>query len=221
VKVHASFGVAGAKNVVFINNTVVGDLPSGSYGFQTERKDSNPRNENIRFANNIWFDPSGTMGDFSGGDPDSTVGLTLENNLYWNGGAAIPSGDVLSPLVDDPRPVVADPGIDPDQKGLVVPYWTGSAFLSGASSIRQEFERLVAAYGRIPLGSAAVDRGDPTGAPVDDILGLRRDDRVDIGAFEADADEHPFGAFITQGCNRLFNDRYCPADSVAGRWRRS
>jgi hypothetical protein len=232
-KLHAPFGVAGARDVVFINNTVVGDLPSGSYGFHVDRKGSNPRNENIRFANNVWSDPTGTMGDFSGGDPDSTVGLTLENNLYWNDGVAIPPGDVVSPLVEDPRLVVDDPGINPDQRNLVVPHWTGSAFLSGASSIRQEFERLVAAYGRIPLGSAAVDRGDPTGAPIDDILGLRRDDGVDIGAVEAGVFERPSGAFIdvagnphegfiyaiaaegiTRGCNPPFNDRYCPDDPV-------
>ena len=232
-KLHAPFGVAGARNVVFTNNTVVGDLPSGSYGVQIERKGSNPRNENIRLVNNIWSDPSGTMGDFSGGDSDVTIGLVLENNLYWNGGAAIPSGDVVSPLKDDPRAVVADPGIDPEQNGVVVPYWTGSAFLSGASSIREEFVRIVTKYGAIPSDSPAADRGDSNGAPVDDIFGLQRDDRTDIGAVEAGATDRPFGAFIdvagnvhegyiyaiaaegiTRGCNPPVNDRYCPDRSI-------
>ena len=232
-KLHAPFGVAGARNVLFINNTVVGDLPSGSYGLKVERKGSNPRNENIRFANNIWSDPSGTMGDFSGGDAGGTLDLALENNLYWNGGAAIPSGDVVSPLVDDPRPIVADPGIDPNQNALVVPYWTGWAFLSGASTIREEFVRLVATYGAIPPGSPAADRGDPADAPADDILGLLRGDRVDVGAVEAGTTEGPVGAFtdvagnvhegfiyaiaaagITRGCNPPLNNRYCPDGSV-------
>ncbi len=234
VKIRAPFGVAGAKNVDFINNTIVGDLPSGSYGFRAERKGSNPRNENIRLVNNIWHDPTGTMSsNFSRGDPSETVGLALENNLYWNGGAAIPAGDAVSPLKDDPRRIVTDPGINPDQRTVVVPYWNGSSFMSGASSIRQEFERLVAEYGRIPQGSPAADRGDHALAPVDDILGLRRDDRADIGAIEAGAHVRLPGAFIdvagnvhegfiyalaaeaiTLGCNPPYGDRYCPGDPV-------
>ena len=186
--------VAGAKDVRFINNTIVGDLPSRAYGFRVYIKGSNPLNDDILFANNIWSDPTGTMGEdlsgydgeFSAGDADATIDLTLDHNLYWNGGAPIPGGDVASLRRDDGRRVVGDPGLNTDQDAAVVPYWTGSGFLSGGLSIRSEFLRLVEEFGSIPVNSSAVGRSVRPLAPADDILGRSRDARPDLGAFEAD-----------------------------------
>jgi len=190
----SALSVAGAKDVMFINNTVVGDLPTRAYAFRVYIKGSNPRNEDILFSNNIWSDPTGTMaedlsddvGEFSGGDPDATVGLTLDNNLYWNAGAPIPGGDAASPRRDDGRWVVGDPQLNADHAAVVVPYWTGSSFLSGGQSIRSEFLRLVEQLGSIPGTSRAVGRGVPSLAPADDILGSPRDASPDLGAFEAE-----------------------------------
>lgn len=190
----SAFSVAGAKDVMFINNTVVGDLPTSAYAFRVYIKGSNPRNEDILFSNNIWSDPTGTMGEdlsgedggFAGGDPGATVGLTLANNLYWNAGAPIPGGDLASPQSDDGRWVVGDPQLNADQGAVVVPYWTGSSFLSGRQSIRSEFLRLVEELGSIPGTSRAVGRSVPSLAPADDILGSPRDASPDLGAFEAE-----------------------------------
>ena len=189
----SALSVAGAKDVTFINNTVVGDLPTHAYAFRVYIKGSNPRNEDILFSNNIWSDPTGTMGEdlsgddgqFSGGDGDATIGLTLDNNLYWNGGEPIPGGDVASPGRDDARWSVGDPQLNADQAAVVVPYWTGSSFLSGGQSIRSEFLRLVEELGAIPEASRAVDRSVRSLAPADDILGSPRDALPDLGAFEA------------------------------------
>ena len=180
-----SFGVSGAQNVSFVNNTVTGNFPSSAYAYRIVIKDQNPLNQNITFYNNIWSDPTGTMGDFSSGNAGSVTGFVLDNNLYWNGGSAIPSGDVGSPTSTDSHRVVANPLLNTDQNGAVLPRWNGSAFLSGSSSIREEFVRLVHQYGQIPDGSAAVDNALAVQAPGDDILGQPRGVAPDRGAFEA------------------------------------
>ena len=180
-----SFGVSGAQNVSFVNNTVTGNFPSSGYAYRIVTKDQNPQNRNITFYKNIWSDPTRTMSDFSSGDPGSVTGFVLDNNLYWNGGAAIPSGDVGSPTSTDAHRVVADPFLNSDQNGIALPRWNGSAFASGSSSIREEFVRLVNLYGQIQPGSAAVDRALPSQAPWMDILGQARGSAPDLGAFEA------------------------------------
>ncbi len=189
---YAGFGVRGARDVVFNNNTIVGDLPASSYGFWISLKDENPVNRDIHFFNNIWSDPAGTMGKegssadnrFSAGDPDETKGLLLDNNLYWNGGSKIPRGSVVSPLKDDPRPIDADPLLNADHDDLLLPRWDGSAFLSGRASIRAEFIRLVEQYASIPVDSPAIDAADSELAPVEDILGRPRIGAPDMGAYE-------------------------------------
>jgi hypothetical protein len=191
---NAAFGVRGARNVTFVNNTVVGDLPADSYALWINITGENPLNQNITLANNIWSDPTGTMGaDISGspnkfadGDPAATTNLVLDNNLYWNGGAAIPSGDPVSPLVDDARRVVADPQLNTDQTAIVLPRLQGAIFLSGNATVRQEFERLVDEYGRIPATSPAIGQADPAFAPPEDILGHFRGSTADLGAYEYD-----------------------------------
>ena len=85
----AAFAIKGARDVRFRANTVHGDLPLGAnpWGFAMRlgREGANPKNENIAFVNNIWSDPTGTMTHFSAGSPENTVGVSLRNNIYWNG----------------------------------------------------------------------------------------------------------------------------------------
>lgn len=189
----AIFGVAGAKDVIFSNNTISGDLPAWAYAFRIVIKEANPLNEDIAFYNNIWSDPTGTMGadlsgganEFSDGDLDATINLVLDNNLYWNGGQPIPAGDLLSPLTDDPRPLVGDPGLETDQAAVILPRWTGASFVSGSATVQEEFLRLVSLYGTFTPGSPAVDQADPIFAPAEDILGNPRGTAPDMGAFEA------------------------------------
>jgi hypothetical protein len=180
----AALTVYGAENVSFFNNTVAGDLPSTAYALKVNTKRSNPKNRNIGFWNNIWSDPTRTMGDLSDGDLSNTVGFTLDHNLYWNGGAAIRAGNLAGPQ-NDPHHVPADPMLPTDQSGIVLPLWTGSSFRSGSQTIRDEFVRLVTAYGRIPTTSPAVGAALASVAPPVDILGQPRDASPDLGAFEA------------------------------------
>jgi hypothetical protein len=187
----AAFGVKGGRNVTFRSNTVVGDLPSLAYALRLNREGSNPVNENVFFHDNVWSDPTGTMGadgagsgnDFSDGLPAETTNLRLDRNLYWNGGQAIPPGDVASPLVHDARRIVADPGLSTNQGSVVLPRWNGSTFVSGNATVRQEFVRLVNLYGAIPAGSPAQNQADPALSAADDILGRSRS-TPDLGAFE-------------------------------------
>ncbi len=191
-QVYAPFGVRGAKDVVFANNTITGDMPSSAFGMWVSITELNLLNDNIAFYNNIWADPTGTMGSdlsgdankFSVGNPAQTSNLIIDNNLYWNGGMPIPPGDLLSPLVDDPRPITADPFLNPEQAAIILPRWNGLAFRSGLASFAEEFERLVELYGRIPPGSPAIGRADQAFVPAVDILGRPRSATPILGAYE-------------------------------------
>ncbi len=91
---------------------------------------------------------------------------------------------MISPLLDDGHAIVADPFLKTDQKDVVLPRWNGSAFLSGNTSIRQEFLRLVDLYGKIPTDSPAGGKAEPALAPADDILGRLRGVQPAVGAYE-------------------------------------
>ncbi|HEX6737436.1 MAG TPA: hypothetical protein VF310_04085 [Vicinamibacteria bacterium] len=208
----AAFGVKGGRDIRFRNNTVVGNLPTLAYAFRLNQEGANPPNQNVSFHNNVWSDPTGTMGseggggnDFSDGLASETVNLALDRNLYWNGPAAIPPGDQVSPLVHDTRRVVANPQLPTNQAGIVLPRWNGTAFASGNATVRQEFLRLVSLYGAIPAGSPAQDQADPALAPADDILGRPRT-VPDLGAFEIVDDTAPTGYFPLAPC-RLADTR--------------
>jgi hypothetical protein len=190
---YSILGLRGVKDIVFANNTAVGDFPSSAYAMWVDVKDLNPVNQNLTFANNIWSDPTGSMGsyfgesddnEFSKGDPLHAQNIVLDNNLYWNGGAEIPGGDLLTPLTDDGRALVADPLLDTDYTDVVLPRWDGDAFLSGNASIREEFIRLAQRYASVPGDSPAVAMADPAFAPDEDILGRPRSVAPELGAFE-------------------------------------
>jgi hypothetical protein len=179
----AAFGISGAKNVEFINNTITGDLPSDAYAARIVTKEMNPKNENIRFCNNIWSDPTGTMGiitedgnnGFSEGRPENILDLSLDSNLYWNGGELIPDGDLLSPLRDDPHGIIANPRLE------------GTKFRSGTLQIRDEFLRLAEKYASLGQTSPALRRGNLTCASGHDIFRSPRDLRPSFGAAQGAA----------------------------------
>ena len=182
----AAFGCKGVADVTFRNNTVAGNLPSSAYAMRLNVEGANQPNDAIAFYNNVWSDPTGTMGKLSTTPPGETSSFVLATNLYWNGGQSIPSSNAdLVDVGDDPNAVVADPGLG-SQAGLALPRWNqgASAFGDGSTSICGAFDKLVALYGTPAAGSAVVDQADPANAPAEDILGKPRGPAPDLGAVE-------------------------------------
>ncbi len=177
----------GVRDVVVRANTVVGDLPGSSYGFRIGTEGSNPTVSDVFIRNNVFCDPSGTMGTRfinTYGDVDVSS-FVLDNNLFWNAGGALPTEEPPVPASDANR-IEDDPLLETDHGGLVLPAWDASAgaFASGSTSVRQEFERIVRLYGSIPEASPAVGAADASHMPADDILGRTRDSSPDVGAYE-------------------------------------
>ena len=190
----SSIGVKGSRDVTIRHNTIVGDLPALAFAMRLNREGSNPVLENIEFYNNVWSDPTGTMGatagsnndDFSDTPPADTDSYALDSNLYYNGPDLIPlDGSELINYTDDASATIADPLL-PDQAGLILPRWSSASglFADGSSSIRQVFIRLVALYGFPAPGSPIVGAAKPAFTPSDDILGNPRDEAPDLGAVE-------------------------------------
>lgn len=190
----APFQFKDVQHIKVRANTVTGNLPCGAYGFRigNEIAASSP-DKYIDIRNNIFSDPTGTMGSrFMITYPTSLnlSTITLDHNMYWNGGNALPSSGSVPPSEDLNR-IVVDPLLQTDQSGVVLPIYneTIDLFPSGETTIRREFERLVHTYGGIGESSPAKDAADASNMPGDDILGMTRDDNPDIGAFEYGASE--------------------------------
>jgi hypothetical protein len=190
----AAFGVKSGEDVTFRHNTVVGDLPALAFAMRINEENAAITNDRISFYNNIWSDPTGTMGaenagaanDFSDTPPGEVGVWQLANNQYWNGGAAIPAsaGETINYTADGAR-IVANPGLA-GQGGLVLPRWDEAEgeFADGSATIREAFVRLVMNYGRPGAMSAGVDQALAGQAPAVDILGNARGGAPDVGAFE-------------------------------------
>jgi hypothetical protein len=182
------FGVKGGERTTFRNNTVLGDLPGKAFATRINREGDNRKGETIRFYNNVWDDPTGTMAHFSDAQPeDIDVGsFCMSHNLFWNGGAAIPLSfaDAVNYTADRNR-VVANPGLA-DPRAVVLPRWLPEKqrFADGSETIAAARTRLIERYARPATGRAVMDRADRDNAPADDIRGKKRGDRPDIGAFE-------------------------------------
>lgn len=185
------FTVQGSRDVVFRNNTLVGDMPSRSFAGRLLAAPANPANENLSFSNNIYADPTGTMGSeaFSGVDlfdapAGQTASAVLDNNLFFNGGNPIPedNGQALR-FSDDANARVGDPLL-PDPSTLVAPVWDGQTFADGSTSVREAFESLALLFGLPGAGSPAIDGANLTTASSDDLLGNARGVTPDLGALE-------------------------------------
>ncbi len=189
----APFGVKGCRNIAFNNNTITGDLPAMAFAFRFNKEGLNPINSGIVLYNNIWSDPTGTMGatsptgpnDFSDTPSGHVQNVILNNNLYWNGSSAIPEepGETVNPS-DDTDAIVADPDLA-DLSTLILPRWDAGTrqFDDGSLTICEAFENLVQLYGT-PGALSVVDQANAGNAPSDDILGNARGASPDIGALE-------------------------------------
>jgi len=189
----AALGIKSGAHVTFRNNTITGDLPSLAYAMRVNVENPGVTNDDIRFYNNIWADPTGSMGssfgsgnDFSDSPPGEVANWSLLNNQYFNGGANIP-GDPSETInyTDDPARILADPELAP-HVGLILPRWnpTTSQFADGSQTVREAFVNLVMKYGVPASGSGGVDRALPAQSPAVDILGNARGAMPDVGAFE-------------------------------------
>ncbi len=192
----SSVGVKGGKDILFRNNTISGDLPSLAFAMRLNREGSNPPNQNIQFYNNIWSDPTGTMGaedpnrpnDFSDTPKGDIHSFILDHNIYWNGGVALPyDSDETVNYTDDINHIQTDPKLT-DPSSPVIPRWNNSTgtFNDGATTIRESFEILATTYCVPATGSSAIDSGTVDQAPLTDIFGKARPKgaTVDIGACE-------------------------------------
>ncbi|WP_147250910.1 hypothetical protein [Arenicella xantha] len=190
----SAFTVQGSRNVRFRFNTVVGDLPSRSFAARLLVTGSNQANQNIELSNNIWSDPTGSLGQEAFNDADvfdapqgDNASVNLANNVYYNGGNAIPADASQGVrFADDASPRVGNPLL-PAQTGIILPVYAGAQFAGGYDSIRSVFEQLANRYGRPASGSIVRDQGLVLDAPEFDLLGARRDAQPDIGAVEIGA----------------------------------
>nr|MBX2847409.1 hypothetical protein [Acidiferrobacterales bacterium] len=191
----SAFTVQGSNDITFRFNTVVGDLPARNFAARLLALGSNQNNRNIELSNNIWADPTGSMGTegFIGADVfESPIGsndsVLIDNNLYFNGANAIPtdaSQDVS--VADDQNAIFANPQL-PTQTNLVLPTYNGVSFNGGFNTIREVFVGLAISYAKPTQTSAAINQASSGSVPVDDLLGSIRRGSPNIGAFQLDAD---------------------------------
>lgn len=186
-KIRSPFQLMGVFNVTIRANTVAGDLYALEYGARIFTHGANPNNDQIHLHNNIWSDPTGTMGDtFNRGD--DTDNLTFDNNLFWNNGNPFPtSSESIIEVDDDANRIIGDPLLG-DQSEMSLPRWVpeDGEFKGGFKTIREVFKTLVKDYGTPRGGSPAIDAADPDHMPDEDILGNKRTfgSAPDVGAVE-------------------------------------
>jgi hypothetical protein len=184
----APIQLKGPKGVTVRANTIVGDYANTTtFGFRVGTEGDNLQVRDIFVYNNIFADPTGTMPArlFNVYGDVLTSSIVLDNNLFWNALNALPQQGTPTPAADLNR-IEANPLLPVDQNNITLPIFDENTqrFISGNTSIRAEFERLVNAYGAIPGSSPAVDLADSALMPLDDILGNPRGSASDIGAFE-------------------------------------
>jgi len=198
LEIRAPFMVKGSKDINFFNNTISGDLPSNAFAVRITREQKNKKPTNINLYNNIWSDPTGTMGqgaheddlDFSDTLPYQLNKFTLSNNLYWNNGEPLPYSllDKINPSVDNEQ-VISNPHLG-DNTELISPVWNKitQSFDDGSFEIRDVFLRLVNFYGmpKCHNNRCKINSIQQSPFPKRDILGKDRTMPHSIGAYHLD-----------------------------------
>lgn len=195
ISMRSPFMVKGAKDINFFNNTIAGDLPSNAYAIRVTQEQKNKRPTNINLYNNIWSDPTGSMGqgayenelDFSDTLRHQLNNFTLKNNLYWNNGFGLPHSifDKITPSADNEK-IINNPHLG-NNKQLVTPNWNynNKQFNDGSFEIRSAFLRVVNFYG-IPQFNFSTYKASFQKKPYypkDDILGRLRVTPNTVGAY--------------------------------------
>lgn len=198
ISMRSPFGIKGARDIDFYNNTTVGNLPSNAYAMRFNRERSNPINDNINIINNIWSDPSGTMGqgDYQKSNDFSDIGyndletFTFDNNLVFNGEQDLPYSllDKINPTTDK-HLIAEDPSIQ-QSENIRLPLWNSATntFEDGSFSIQSAFLKIVF-ENAIPLNSSAVQKStNPTFDLDYDLLGNPRHKPHSVGAIHLPID---------------------------------
>lgn len=178
-----AFKLEGPTNAAIQFNTIVGDVPGTAFALTGTQYNSTPVS-NLTFTNNVFADPTGTLGDFSDGTPTDITSPVVMSNAYWNGGQALAPGinDAVDPF-GDPQAVLGDPQL-PSFTPFTAPLWdpVNLQFSDGSKTICDEFYRLALQYGMpaatSPLAGAATGADRPL-----DLLGFARTSMT-IGALE-------------------------------------
>lgn len=190
ISMRSPFTVKGARDIDFFNNTISGDLPSNAFAIRITQEQKNQKPTNINLYNNIWSDPIGTMGqgafessnDFSDTLFYQVGKFTLNHNLYWNNGEALPHSilDKINPSVDHSK-LIINPHLE-NTSTIVTPSWSNltQQFDDGSFDIRSTFIRLVNFYGIPKFNTKLQIIND---FPKDDILGQLRTAPHYIGSY--------------------------------------
>ena len=196
-KIHTTLKLISSKGITFRNNTVTGNLPANTYAIRTCIANQDYVNTEIHLFNNIWSDPSGTMGadspwgnnDFSISPSGTILSFILGTNLYWNGNNPVPADheDMINYL-SDINPILSDPMLPQIPSNILLPRFDPNTGLIGGQflSIRDAFIYLVQTYAFPASNSPVINHADPGNSPIDDILGFPRENGgpPDIGAVE-------------------------------------
>ena len=196
-KIHAVLKMTSAKNVIFRNNTISGDLPANTYAVRLDVTENLVKNTGFELYNNIWVDPYGTMGaespedepDFSQSPATTLTTFTLLNNAYWNGYQPVPDDpDDLIKYTVDAQAMLVDPKLPVFGEDLLLPRLdikTGK--IAGRYfTIREAFLDYVNRYGVPQLSSQVIDAADAGLVASEDILKHPRPygGKPDLGAVE-------------------------------------
>ncbi|HEX5059089.1 MAG TPA: hypothetical protein VFV99_07000 [Kofleriaceae bacterium] len=178
-----AFKLEGPIDATIQFNTVVGDVPGTAFALTGTEYNATPVSSLI-LRNNVFADPTGTLGDFSDGTTTDIPSPVLMSNAYWNNGAAMPPG--VNDSVDwtnDPQAVLADPEL-PSFAAFTPPVWDAAnhQFADGSKTICDEFYRIALSYGMPAAGSPLVGAATGPDRPLD-LLGFARTKGA-IGALE-------------------------------------
>jgi len=192
ISMRSPLGIKGAKNIRFFNNTITGNLPSNAYAIRANTEAQNLINTHIYLYNNIWSDPTQTMGsgayeqanDFSDTLHHQIDHFELNNNIIWNGEEILPYSffDAINPN-DDKNLHHRNPYL-PEQKNILLPTWNNQkqSFNNGTFLITEAFQKIIYIYGisKYKLHKELIYK--PDNFPSHNILGVQRLKGNAIGA---------------------------------------
>ncbi|MDR0930759.1 MAG: S-layer homology domain-containing protein [Clostridiales bacterium] len=125
-------------------------LESFGYFIRFSKEGAIPSLNNITITGNSLADYSGAMGLLSGGIAEMVTNLTFNANNFYNGGkpfANKASYNMILPVTADKNATFADPGFADNLDNVLTPYYNGSSFNGGYSTIQAARRDLITKYG--------------------------------------------------------------------------